>query len=123
MDVLHLFAQSPVSPTYGPGFEAARADAPLAWIELHGGCVAIGTTGAGFAFDNEGPRHDVLLRPYRLASRLVTNREWLAFMEDGGYARADPYGCWTAGRGKRGLKAGRRRSTGRAATPAGARWA
>ena len=45
--------------------------------------------GDGFAFDNEGPRHDVLLRPYRLASRLVTNREWLAFMEDGGYARAD----------------------------------
>ncbi len=89
MDVLHLFAQSPVSPTYGPGFEAARADAPLTWIELHGGCVAIGTTGDGFAFDNEGPRHDVLLRPYRLASRLVTNREWLAFMEDGGYARAD----------------------------------
>ncbi len=89
MDVLHLFAQSPVGPTYGPGFEPAIARAPLEWIELHGGCVTIGTTGDGFAFDNEGPRHDVLLRPYRLASRLVTNREWFAFMEDGGYARAD----------------------------------
>ncbi len=89
MDVLHLFAQSPLSPCYGPGYEPASARAPLAWIELHGGCVAIGAADAGFAFDNEGPRHDVLLRPYRLASRLVTNREWLAFMEDGGYARAD----------------------------------
>jgi len=89
MDVLHLLAQSPVNPAYGPGFEPGVAPAPLEWIELHGGCVTIGTSGNGFAFDNEGPRHDVLLRPYRLASRLVTNREWLAFMEDGGYARAD----------------------------------
>jgi dimethylhistidine N-methyltransferase len=89
MDVLHLLAQSPLNPAYGPGFEPAVARAPLAWIELHGGCVTIGTSGDGFAFDNEGPRHDVLLRPYRLANRLVTNREWLAFMEDGGYARAD----------------------------------
>ncbi|HWE98324.1 MAG TPA: ergothioneine biosynthesis protein EgtB [Caulobacteraceae bacterium] len=88
MDVLHLFAQSPVSPAYGPGFEPAIARAPLEWIELHGGCVTIGAAD-GFRFDNEGPRHDVLLRPYRLANRLVTNREWLAFMEDGGYARAD----------------------------------
>jgi len=89
MDVLHLFAQSPLAPAYGAGYEPAAARAPLEWIELHGGCVAIGADGAGFAFDNEAPRHDVLLRPYRLASRLVTNREWLAFMEDGGYARAD----------------------------------
>jgi dimethylhistidine N-methyltransferase len=88
MDVLHLFAQSPVSPAYGPGFEPAIARAALEWIELHGGCVSIGAVD-GFCFDNEGPRHDVLLRPYRLANRLVTNREWLAFMEDGGYARAD----------------------------------
>ena len=89
MDVLHLFAQSPLSPAYGPGYEPAAARAPLEWIELHGGCVAVGAEGRGFTFDNEGPRHDVLLRPYRLASRLVTNREWLAFMEDGGYQRAD----------------------------------
>ena len=41
--------------------------------------------GEGFAFDNEGPRHDVLLRPFQLADRLVTNAEWAAFMSDGGY--------------------------------------
>ena len=89
MDVLHLFAQSPVRPGYGPGHEPTRADAPLKWIDRHGGCVTIGSDGDGFAFDNESPRHDVLLRPYRLASRLVTNREWLAFIDDGGYARAE----------------------------------
>ncbi|HEX3407420.1 MAG TPA: ergothioneine biosynthesis protein EgtB [Caulobacteraceae bacterium] len=90
MDVLHLFAQSPLRPAYGSGHQPANAHAPLAWVELHGGCVAIGAAvGEDFAFDNEGPRHDVLLRPYRLASRLVTNREWLAFVDDGGYARPE----------------------------------
>jgi dimethylhistidine N-methyltransferase len=89
MDVLHLFAQSPVHPAYGAGYQPATARAPLEWVELHGGCVAVGAAGEDFAFDNEGPRHDVLLRPFRLASRLVTNREWLAFMEDGGYARPE----------------------------------
>jgi dimethylhistidine N-methyltransferase len=84
MDVLHLFAQSPLSPAYGPGFEAPRGG-PLAWERFEGGCVAIGAAGHGFAFDNEGPRHETLLRPYRLASRLVTNREWLGFIEAGGY--------------------------------------
>jgi dimethylhistidine N-methyltransferase len=89
MDALHLFAQSPVKPAYGPGFEPPSARSPLEWVELIGGCVSIGAGEQGFSFDNEGPRHDVLLRPYRLASRLVTNREWLAFMEDGGYARSE----------------------------------
>ena len=88
-DVLHLFAQSPVRPAYGQAYEPAVARAPLDWTELQGGRVAIGAAGDGFAFDNEGPRHDVLLAPYRLASRLVSNREWLAFIEDGSYARAE----------------------------------
>jgi dimethylhistidine N-methyltransferase len=88
MDVLHLFAQSPLSPAYGPGFEPGRGG-PLEWREFGGGMVEIGASGGGFAFDNEGPRHQAVLSPYRLASRLVTNGEWLAFMEDGGYARPE----------------------------------
>src|SRR5690606_19719367 len=40
-------------------------------------------------YDNEGPRHEILLRPFRIASRAVTNAEWLHFMEDGGYERPD----------------------------------
>jgi len=51
--------------------------------------VPIGHTKEGFAFDNEGPRHLVVLSPYRLASRLITNGEYLAFMEDGGYRRPE----------------------------------
>jgi ergothioneine biosynthesis protein EgtB len=43
----------------------------------------------GFVFDNESPRHPIYLQPFALADRLVTTGEWLAFMEDGGYGRAD----------------------------------
>ncbi len=88
MDVLHLFAQSPIRPAYGPGYEP-KAAGPLAWVAIDAGCVEIGATTERFSFDNEGPRHETLLRPYRLASRLVTNREWLAFIEDGGYSRPE----------------------------------
>jgi dimethylhistidine N-methyltransferase len=88
MDVLHLFAQSPLAPAYGPGY-APRVAAPAAWVELEGGRVAVGAGPEGFAFDNEVPRHQTLLRPYRLAGRLTTNAEWLAFMEDGGYRRPE----------------------------------
>ena len=88
MDILHLFAASPIDPVY-----AAGAPAPVtrrrdnAWESFDGGEVEIGHTGDGFAFDNEGPKHRVFLAPYALASRLVTNGEWLRFMEDGGYRR------------------------------------
>ena len=88
MDVLHLFAQSPLKTAYGPGFEAAAAGSE-SWIAFEGGRVAVGAEMDDFTFDNESPRHETLLRPYRLASRLVTNREWLAFIDDGGYARSD----------------------------------
>jgi ergothioneine biosynthesis protein EgtB len=90
-DILHLFAQNPLRPAYCP---APPEDSPTgaagtpAWREFDGGTVEIGHGGAGFAFDCEGPRHGVLLRPYALASRPVTNREWLEFMADGGYRRA-----------------------------------
>ena len=45
--------------------------------------------GSGFAFDCEGPRHQALLRPHELADRLVTNGEWLGFIDDGGYSRPE----------------------------------
>ncbi|HWE46316.1 MAG TPA: ergothioneine biosynthesis protein EgtB [Caulobacteraceae bacterium] len=89
-DVLHLFAQSPLMPTYRQGCAAnAPAAPPLHYVDFDGGQVEIGWNGEGFAFDNEGPRHAVLLRPFRLANRLSTNAEWLAFMADGGYARPE----------------------------------
>ena len=87
MDVLHLFAQSPLAPAYGPGFSAKPAPA-TPWIEFEGGRVEIGAGADGFTFDNESPRHETILRPFRLAGRLVTNGEWLGFIDDGGYGRA-----------------------------------
>jgi ergothioneine biosynthesis protein EgtB len=85
-DVLHLFSLNPLAPVYRPGWPLA-AVAPLAleWVAQAGGLVGIGHAGSGFAFDNEGPRHQVFLEPYALANRLTTHGEWLAFIEDGGY--------------------------------------
>jgi ergothioneine biosynthesis protein EgtB len=56
------------------------------WWEHPGGIAMVGHDGDGFAFDNEGPRHRVLLEPFALARRLVTNCEWDEFIADGGYA-------------------------------------
>ncbi|HZX32244.1 MAG TPA: ergothioneine biosynthesis protein EgtB, partial [Rhodocyclaceae bacterium] len=88
-DLLHLFAQNPLRPAYHPAaaqpLPTEAGTASPTWQEFDGGLVEIGHAGNGFAFDCEGPRHQVYLRPYALASRPVTNREWLDFMADGGY--------------------------------------
>jgi len=86
-DLLHLFAQNPLRPAVRAlvAAPAVAASAPE-WVGFDGGNVEVGHSGAGFAFDNEQPRHVVALRPFRLASRPVTNREWIAFVEAGGYA-------------------------------------
>ena len=85
-DMMHAFAQSPLMPAMLPGWREPVTTPPRAdALEFAGGAVAIGHDAGGFSFDNEGPRHDVLLRPFRLATSLVRNREWLAFMADDGY--------------------------------------
>ena len=87
-DILHLFAQNPLHPAYKapePLPVQPQGDSELSFPEFSGGIVEIGHDGRGFAFDSEGPRHRVLLEPYRLADRLVSNREWLEFVADGGY--------------------------------------
>ncbi len=90
MDILSLFAVNPLQPAYCRAWPDARPAARDAVMTaFQGGRVSIGHAGAGFAFDNEGPRHEVLLRPFRLSSRLTTNQEWLAFMDDGGYRRPE----------------------------------
>ena len=87
-DLLHLFAQNPLRPAVrGSGAdEPASTPAAPGWVAFDGGNAEIGHAGAGFAFDLELPRHVVALRPFRLATRPVTNRDWLAFIEAGGYA-------------------------------------
>ncbi|MBV8912972.1 MAG: ergothioneine biosynthesis protein EgtB, partial [Acetobacteraceae bacterium] len=85
-DMMHAFAQSPLVPAVLPGWrEPDLGSGAAEAIDLPGGIVAIGHEGHDFAFDNEGPCHEVLLPPYRLASRLVRNSDWLAFIRDGGY--------------------------------------
>ncbi len=89
-DIKHAFSCNPLHPVYVPSQPAAVRDAvPLRWIDFAGGIVPIGHQGEDFAFDNEGPRHLVILNPYRLANRLVTCGEYLAFIEDGGYRRPE----------------------------------
>jgi len=84
-DVKHLFSRNPLAPAYGPAEQAALTLPELAWHDYPGGLLEIGHHGGGFHFDNETPRHRVFLDAYRLASRLVSNGEYLQFIEAGGY--------------------------------------
>jgi ergothioneine biosynthesis protein EgtB len=106
-DIKHAFWSNPLRPSYGaapvppgPGLDAGgggagrQAPARPQWLPFAGGLVSIGHEGPGpdgepFAFDNESPRHQVFLTPYALASRPVSNREYLAFVDDGGYRRPE----------------------------------
>jgi ergothioneine biosynthesis protein EgtB len=89
-DVKHTYAFNPLRPAYRAPLDVAGATArPLGWLEFPSGVREIGWAGRGFAFDNETPRHRVFLEAFRVADRLVTNGEYLAFMDDRGYARAD----------------------------------
>jgi dimethylhistidine N-methyltransferase len=90
MDALHLFAQMPGQPAYRQLPSEPCADpGPMGFVSFAGGLVEIGHAGDGFSFDNERPRHRVWLEPYRLADRLVTNGEWRAFIDDGGYLKPE----------------------------------
>ncbi|NKB44499.1 MAG: ergothioneine biosynthesis protein EgtB [Alphaproteobacteria bacterium] len=93
MDILHAFSCSPLEPAYAGTTPLPAHDAvSQAWISFPGGITQIGfkaATETEFAFDNESPQHEVILRPYRMANRQVTNREWLNFINDDGYRRAE----------------------------------
>jgi len=91
-DIKHALASNPTRPAYrerrtdtvahaGPG-------AP-GWIPFAGSLRSIGHESASFAFDNEGPKHLEYVAAFALADRVVTNREYLAFMDDGGYERPE----------------------------------
>ncbi len=85
-DIKHAFSLNPLHPAFAPPRPHPVAEAPtLAWRAFAGGVADIGHAGHGFSFDNELPRHQVLLRPFRLASRPVTCGEFAEFIADGGY--------------------------------------
>ncbi len=92
MDLLNLMSRNPLDPAAfaeeprpGGPLQAARGGE----TRFEGGLVDIGHAGDGFAFDNEGPRHRVWLEPFLLDHDLVTNGQWLAFMQDGGYRQPE----------------------------------
>jgi ergothioneine biosynthesis protein EgtB len=90
-DLLHLFAQNPLEPALWPPVDRPADTAPMSlrWVEGARGAVQMGHDASGFSFDCERPRHTAWLAPHALADRLVTNAEWLEFMEDGGYRRPE----------------------------------
>lgn len=90
MDINHALSLNPLSPAAYPGaFTPPRSALPATWVAFDSQMVRIGATAPGFAFDNEGPRHDAYLNEFELRSTLVTNREWLEFMRADGYARPE----------------------------------
>jgi ergothioneine biosynthesis protein EgtB len=89
-DIKQAFWTNPLRPPYRAFLVGNTADASAQdWIDFESADCEIGHAGAGFSFDNEGPRHRVFVAPFRLASRLVTNAEYLAFMRAGGYRRPE----------------------------------
>ena len=87
-DIKHVLSLNPLAPVYAPSLTlpSVAPAGPAAWLSVAGGVHEIGHEGSGFHFDNEGPRHRVWIDDFRLAARPVTNRDWLAFVADGGYS-------------------------------------
>jgi ergothioneine biosynthesis protein EgtB len=90
-DLKYNFAINPLRPAYAESDTQHHRQAitALQWVSFPEGLHLIGHDGQGFAYDNESPRHRSFAEPFQLASRLVTNGEYLAFMADGGYARPE----------------------------------
>ena len=92
-DLLAAFASNPLRPAYrAPRVASSTSEphaAPLAFHTLEERVREVGRSGGEFCFDNETPRHRALVGPFAIGSRLATNGEWLAFIDAGGYQRAD----------------------------------
>ncbi|NMT64969.1 ergothioneine biosynthesis protein EgtB [Marinobacter orientalis] len=89
MDIKHILAQNPLRPIYSKRLKVppTRRPAPMGWRTYEGGLLTIGLEpdSEAFAFDNERPAHRQYLEPFELATRPVTNQEYIRFMEQGGY--------------------------------------
>jgi ergothioneine biosynthesis protein EgtB len=89
-DLKHLLSKNPLKPAYQTRWPLTSIESHQRhWLKQAGGLIEIGHSGAGFAFDNEGPRHPVFLLPFELASHPVTHGEFAAFIADGGYRRPE----------------------------------
>ena len=88
-DIKHALWSSPLRAERSIGLRAIENTISAKWIGFDKGVYEVGHSGEGFAFDNEGPRHEVLLQDFQIASRQVTNSEYLEFMRDGGYRKPE----------------------------------
>ncbi len=89
-DLQHLLYQNPLRPPLtGPAPPPSPVSVPLEFIEHAAGLFELGHSGGAFGFDNEGPRHTVYLRPFSIATRLVTVAEFAEFIEADGYQRPE----------------------------------
>lgn len=90
-DIKHVFAQNPLYPVFEPNASASASTAvtPQHFVEFGETMAVVGHDGAEFAYDNEGPRHRAFVPAFSLSNRPVTNGEYLAFMEAGGYTRPE----------------------------------
>jgi ergothioneine biosynthesis protein EgtB len=89
-DIKHLLSLNPLQPRYREtAATVPGASPPIEWNSFPAGVRWIGYSGDDFAFDNETPRHRVSVESFRIGSRLVTNEDYVAFMEDGGYRRPE----------------------------------
>ena len=91
MDIKHVLSCNPLHPAYRQRATWPRdtSTGELGWRSYPSGVRRIGHDGPGFCYDNEAPRHEVFVRPFELASRLVTNGELREFIADGGYRRPE----------------------------------
>jgi ergothioneine biosynthesis protein EgtB len=88
-DIKHVFWMNPLRPVYRESAATSRLQSPVRWHTAKEGLYRIGFGGEGFSFDNERPAHRVFVEDFSLASRAVTNAEFLEFIEDGGYSRPE----------------------------------
>lgn len=89
-DIKHVFSMNPLYPAYQPPIASSSSEIPgIQWIPFEEGVYEIGYGDEGFHYDNESPRHKQYLHPFLLASRLVTNAEFLGFINDRGYERPE----------------------------------
>jgi ergothioneine biosynthesis protein EgtB len=88
-DIKHVLSFNPLNPVYSAKEIVSGDDVQkMNWKEFDGGVFEIGNDGSSFTYDNETPRHKEFINPFSIANRLVTNNEYIEFIEDGGYKNA-----------------------------------
>ena len=91
-DVKHVFSENPLDPVYADpagNQDISLSTSPVRWINYSEGIYKVGNDGSEFGYDNEFPQHRQYLQSFSMGSRLITNREYIEFMEDGGYEKPE----------------------------------